>query len=313
MTMPGRFNLQKFLKQAVDAGCQRLVLEVSSEGIKQYRHKFINFEVAVITNLSSEHIEAHGGFENYKRIKGKLFQATKNIHVVNLDDENAEYFSSFSAKKKYTYGLNQGEVNYRDVQFKLPLIGDFNIYNGLAAVCVGLSQGVDLEACKRALEKAKGIPGRMELVIKEPFRIVIDYAVTPKALEKAYETLKPANGKMIGVFGACGGGRDRWKRPILGKIAEKYCDYIILTNEDPYNENPSQILSEIRSGISTSNVYEILDRREAIKKALLLANPGDVVVITGKGCEPWLCIAGGKKIPWDDRETAKEEFNKLRK
>ena len=129
MTMPGRFKLQKLLKQAVEADCQYLVLEVTSEGIKQYRHCFINFSVAVFTNLSPEHIEAHKGFDNYKKAKGKLFQTTKGIHVINIDDEHAQYFLRFPAKKKYTYGLNQGDINIKNTQFKLSLIGDFNKYN----------------------------------------------------------------------------------------------------------------------------------------------------------------------------------------
>ena len=323
MTMPGRFQIQKFLRQAVASGCKFAVLEVTSEGIKQHRHRFINFDTAVFTNLTPEHIEAHGGFENYKKSKGKLFQATKNIHIINIDDENANYLLQFPAKKKYTYGLNKGDINAKNFQFKLQLIGDFNVYNALAAACAGVSQGVNLEICKKVLEMVGSIPGRMEEVISQPFKVFVDYAFTPNALEKVYQTLnnlKPKTynlkPKLICVLGACGGGRDKWKRPVLGEIAAKYCDEVIVTNEDPYDENPYQILSMIKSGISksqfpTSNFYEILDRREAIRKSLALAKPGDVVIITGKGCEPWICVAGGKKIPWDDREVVKEEFKKL--
>jgi len=323
MTMPGRFQIQKFLRQAVASGCKFAVLEVTSEGIKQHRHRFINFDTAVFTNLTPEHIEAHGGFENYKKAKGKLFQATKNIHIINIDDENANYLLQFPAKKKYTYGLNKGDINAKNFQFKLQLIGDFNVYNALAAACAGVSQGVNLEICKKVLEMVGSIPGRMEEVISQPFKVFVDYAFTPNALEKVYQTLnnlKPKTynlkPKLICVLGACGGGRDKWKRPALGEIAAKYCDEVIVTNEDPYDENPFQILSMIKSGISksqfpTSNFYEILDRREAIRKSLALAKPGDVVIITGKGCEPWICVAGGKKIPWDDREVVKEEFKKL--
>ena len=328
MTMLGRFKLQKFLRQAVNAGCQYAVLEVTSEGIKQYRHKFIGFEIAVFTNLTPEHIEAHGGFENYRREKGKLFQTTKNIHVINLDDGNAKYFLQFPAEKKYTYGLNQGDINNKELKLNLRLIGNFNIYNALAAICVGLSQGVSLDICKRVVEKIEGIPGRMEEVISRPFKVFVDYAFTPNALEKVYQTLKPPkesqlptgqakNSRMVCVLGACGGGRDKWKRPVLGEIAAKYCDEIIITNEDPYNEDPYQILAMIKSGISnfqllTSNFYEILDRRKAIRKSLELTKQNDVVVITGKGCEPWICIKNGKKIPWDDRKVVKEEFEKLK-
>jgi len=322
MTMPGRLKLQKFLRQAVAFGCQYAVLEVTSEGIKQYRHKFIDFDVAVFTNLTPEHIEAHGSFENYRAAKGKLFQVTKKIHIINIDDENAEYFLQFPAERKYTYGLNQGDVNNKNLQLNLRLIGDFNIYNALAAISVGISQGIDLETCKSAVEKIKGVPGRMEKVISEPFKVFVDYAFTPNALEKVYQALKTNNyklqtTKLICVLGACGGGRDKWKRPVLGELAAKYCDEVIVTNEDPYDEDPYQILSMIKSGISKSqfpmtNFYEILDRREAIRKSFKLAKLNDVVVITGKGCEPWICVGRGKKIPWDDREVVREEFQKFK-
>lgn len=326
MTMPGRFSIQKFLKQAIKEKCKYAVLEVSSEGIKQYRHKFIDFQTAVFTNLSKEHIESHKGFDNYRKAKSKLFEATKEIHVINAEDENSQFFLEIPAKKKYTYGLERGDVNNRDLQLKLSLIGDFNIYNALAAICVGLSQGINLEICKRAVEKFKGVPGRMEVVIENPFKFIVDYAVTPNALQKAYETLSKKskspvsakasagkqnpNSKMICVLGACGGGRDKWKRPVLGEIAAKYCDEIILTNEDPYDENPMEIIEQIAKG-ARDRAKKILDRREAIKESLKLAQPGDTVVITGKGCEPWICVENGKKIPWDDRRVIKEEFGKL--
>ena len=333
MTMPGRFTIQRFLRKAVDNNCQYFVLEVTSEGIKQHRHRFINFEAAIFTNLSPEHIESHGGFEKYQKAKGELFKITKNIHVINNDDPYAQYFLQFEAKTKYLYQItnknqelkitvvgSKSEI-LKEIKIpgiKLNLYGDFNIYNALAGICLALSQGIDLEISKRALEKFKGVPGRMELVINEPFKVFIDYAFTPNALEKVYQTLKPKerNKNMICVLGACGGGRDKWKRPVLGEIAAKYCDKIIITNEDPYDEDPYQILSMIKSGIfksqfPDSDFYEILDRREAIKKSLELARPGDTVIITGKGSEPWMCLAKGKKIPWDEKEIVKEEAKKI--
>lgn len=315
MTMPGRFKVQKFLRKAVASGCQYAVLEVTSEGILQHRHRFINFEAAVFTNLSPEHIEAHKGFENYKKAKGKLFQATKKIHIINIEDENADYFLGFSAEKKYSYGLKNGNVKNSDIQFNLKLPGEFNIYNALAATCVGLSQGVNLDICKRAIEKMEGIPGRMEEVISQPFKVFVDYAFTPNALEKVYQTLqrtknKEQRTKMICVLGACGGGRDKWKRPVLGEIAAKYCQEIIITNEDPYDENPLEIINQVAEG-AKGKVKKILDRRGAIRESLKSAQPGDAVVVTGKGCEPWLMEAHGRKIPWDDRKVVREEFEKL--
>ena len=325
MTMPGRFEIQRFLRQAVNSGCQYAVLEVTSEGIKQHRHRFIDFEAAVFTNLTPEHIESHGGFENYKKAKGELFRATKKIHIINADDRNAEYFLQFPAEKKYTYGLKNGDVKNENIQLKLELIGEFNLYNALAAICVGLSQGIDLKICKRSVEKIKGIPGRMEEIISQPFKVFVDYAVTPDALESLYQTIKKRFNpqKIIAVFGSCGGGRDKWRRPVLGEIAARHCQKIIITNEDPYDEDPGRILSEIKSGIfkspvcagkpfSKSDFYEILGRREAIRKSLEIAGPGDIVLITGKGCEPWICLAGGEKMPWDDRKVVQEEFGAMK-
>jgi UDP-N-acetylmuramoyl-L-alanyl-D-glutamate--2,6-diaminopimelate ligase len=193
---------------------------------------------------------------------------------------------------------------------------------------VGLAQGVNLETCKRALEKIEGIPGRMEVVIKEPFQVIVDYAHTPDALEKVYQSLtyKLKNlktEKLICVLGSAGGGRDKWKRPKMGEIAARYCDRIILTDEDPYDENPMEIINQVAEGAfgeirvnprnypcKSASIYKILDRREAIRKALSFARTGDIVIITGKGCEPWMCVAGGKKIPWDDRRVVREEFER---
>ena len=335
MTMPGRLTLQKFLRQAVNEKSDYIVLEVTSEGIKQHRHRFIDFEIAVFTNLTPEHIEAHGSFEKYKETKGELFRAAKKIHILNLDDENKKYFLSFPADKKYGYGLNSGYqphgIEYlkaeniqatpkgigfsvKDIRFNLSLLGSFNIYNAIAAICVGLSQGVSLKIAQKALEKVERIPGRMEIVISEPFKVFVDYAFTPNALEKVYQTIRKNfnPNKMICVLGACGGGRDKWKRPVLGRIAGEYCDEVIVTNEDPYDENPIEIINQVAKG-AEEKAKTILDRREAIREALKMSESRDIVVITGKGCEPWICVANGKKIPWDDREVVKEEFKKLKK
>jgi len=335
MTMPGRFQIQKFLKQAVNSSCQYAVLEVTSEGIKQHRHRFINFETAVFTNLTPEHIESHGSFENYRRAKSRLFQATKGIHIINLDDENSNYFLQFNAKKKIGFTIIKGnkegisvieavdtevspaglKFSINNTEFNLRLLSEFNIYNALAAICIGISQGINLEHCKSALEKIKGIPGRMEQVISRPFKVFVDYAFTPTALEKVYKNLtanyKQTNTKLICVLGAAGGGRDKWKRPILGEIAGEYCDEIIVTNEDPYDENPMGIIDEVSKGAG-DKARKILDRREAIRESLKLSQAGDVVIITGKGCEPWICLEKGKKIPWDDHKIVKEEFEELR-
>jgi len=314
MTMPGRFFIQRFLKKAVKESCQYAIIEVTSEGIKQHRHRFLDFKVAVFTNLAPEHIEAHGSFEKYREAKGKFFQATKEIHVINVEDKNAEYFLKFSAKKKITYGLKKGDVNLENTKVNLKIPGEFNLYNALAAISVAISQGIDKNFAIKVLEEFKGVPGRMEEVISKPFRVIVDYAFTPNALEKVYQTLRNTiypipNTKLICVLGACGGGRDKWKRPVLGEIAAKYCDEVIVTNEDPYDEDPWQIIEQVAFG-TKGKARKILDRREAIREALKLAREGDIVVITGKGCEPSICVKG-KKIPWDDRKVVKEEFKNL--
>jgi len=324
MTMPGRIAIQKFLKQAVQAGCEYVILEVTSEGIKQYRHKFICFDLAVFTNLTKEHIESHGSFENYKKAKGKLFKALKSNGkmIINSDDKNADYFLGFKANEKIEYSLklakdiefsrNGMSFRFKETQFNLNLIGKFNIYNTLAAILVGLSEKIPLDKIKLALENIKGIPGRMEFVVKEPFTVIVDYAHTPDALEKVYETIEESfSGKVIGILGAAGGGRDKWKRLKFGKIAEKYLDKIIITNEDPYNESPQAIIDEIANGLKQKQPKKILDRRQAIHYALESAQSGDVVIITGKGCEPWMCVAKNKKIPWDDREVVRKEIKNM--
>ena len=322
MTMPGRFKLQKFLAQARKAGCKHVVLEVTSEGIKQKRHLGIKFDCAVFTNLHKEHLESHGSFDNYYKAKQELFKRTENIHVLNGDDPHMKLFSDFHAKRKIFYGIDTGDMRAGNVQlrdgassfevygtkFDINFGGRFNIYNCLAALAVGAMYGIDLPKSKPIIEKVANIKGRMEYVQKSPFSVVVDYAHTPDSLEAVYKTLKPAKGKLICVLGAAGGGRDKWKRPEFGKIASLYCDQIILTDEDPFDENPSQILSEIRSGITNYQlpITNILDRREAIKAAIVSAEVGDVVVITGKGSEISMAVAGGKKIPWSDRDIVAE-------
>ena len=257
MTMPGRMKIQKFLKEALDSKCEFVVMEVSSEGIRQNRHRFINFDCAVFTNLSPEHIESHGSFLKYKNEKLKLFKTTKNIHVINKDDPSAKDFLNIDARQKIAFGMKDVQnivlksdgvsFSIKGIDFNLNLSGEFNVYNALAAISAAEVYGIDLKICKKALESAKGISGRMEIVLKEPFKVVVDYAHTPVQLENVYKTL---SGNLICVLGSCGGGRDKWKRPMLGKIAEKYCKRVIITDEDPYDEDPSQILSQIKSGIS---------------------------------------------------------------
>src|SRR3989344_436862 len=331
MRMPGRFQMQKFLNDAMAAGCKYVVLEVTSEGIKQFRNKGIKFFLAVLTNVTPEHIESHGSFEEYRAAKAKLFYNTPN-HIVNGEDANIDYFVKIPAKNRIVYTKKDFPAGWHST-----LLGDFNKENIVAAYHASRFLGTNPEKIKLAIEKFEGTPGRLEFIRREPFAVVVDYAHTPDALRKIYQTLRNyqlpttqaslseagrANYKLICVLGAAGGGRDKWKRPKMGKIAAEFCDEIILTNEDPYDENPLTILKDVESGFSQIqnsqhkilNKYEarrvnyklIVDRREAIRAAISQAQPSDVVVITGKGCEPWLMGPNGTKIPWDDRKTARD-------
>ena len=309
MTMPGRFAIQSFLAKAVKAGCQFAVVEVSSQGVLQNRHRFINFDTAVFTNLAPEHIEAHGSFENYKKYKLKFFEYVKNNHILNKDDRYFQEFFDIPAKNKIFYSAG----DYKNI--KLKLWGDFNTANAVATIKTAEIYGIKPDLAIKILEKIEFLPGRTEQINEgQKFKVIVDYAHTPDSMEAVYKSLKSKlviGTKLICVFGATGGGRDKWKRLEYGKISERYCDKIILTNEDPYDENPEEILKQIEKGFSQtqgeiSKVQKIIDRKEAIQKGISLAKEGDIVIITGKGSETTMMIADGKKIHFDDRETARE-------
>lgn len=327
-TMPGRAFIQRFLRRAVKAGCDYALIEVTSQGILQHRHRFIEWDAALFTNLAPEHIEAHGSFENYRQAKASFFRYIgkskgPKLFFINKDDSNAEYFRE-AAKDGQVILYSKQDPGLKNYSLKSGLLIDFNQDNIAAAAAFAESQGIDGETIKKALKNFPGVPGRMEIVQTEPFTVIIDYAHTPDSLEKVYQTIRNSkfeilnskqilnsklqNSKLICVLGSAGGGRDKWKRPKMGEIAAKYCDEIILTNEDPYDEEPLEILRQIEAGIINKKIYKILDRREAIKKALSLAQKGDIIIITGKGCEPWLHLAKGKKIPWDEKKITKEEL-----
>ncbi|MFH1346678.1 MAG: UDP-N-acetylmuramoyl-L-alanyl-D-glutamate--2,6-diaminopimelate ligase [Spirochaetota bacterium] len=349
-TMLGRFQLQGLLAKMARNGCKYAVIETSSEGILQYRHTFIDYDAAIFTNLSPEHIERHGSFENYRSAKVKLFKKVakkKNgVGVYNLDDENVGYFLAPKIQNQYVftsslkmpvgnignlYKITKIKSNSNGTSFsisadagrgeeiKTPLIGKFNVYNAAAAICFVLSQGVEILEIKKAMAQIKPPPGRLELMRTNKFNIIIDYAHEPVSLEAVYKAvieskIKSPKGKMICLFGSQGGGRDKWKRQAMGRIAAEYCDKIILTNEDPYDEPPMEIINQVGEGIivngekSKKVVYKIIDREEAIKKAISLAGKGDAVVLTGKGGEVWMCVENSKKIVWDERKIVEESL-----
>ena len=311
-TMPGRGFLQKLMAEGVRTGCEYALLEVVSEGVVQYRHRFIDFDVAAFVNLHPEHIESHGSFESYRNAKLKFFKDTEKYSskkdvrfFVNQDDENANYFIN-TVKKESVVLTTKTEK-------ELKMRGAFNLQNAGIAEAILRFLGVSEKDIEKAFKEFAGVPGRMEVLQEKPFGVIVDYAHTPNSLEAVYASVKGMfNGHLIGVFGSMGalgplGGRDRWKRPKMGEIAEKYCKDIILTDEDPVDEDPAQILEEIEMGIKNKDkVKKILDRRQAIKVALDLAKAGDVVVITGKGSEPYIRVAKGKRISWSDVGVVKE-------
>ncbi len=343
-TMPGRFFIQRFLRQAVNAGCEIALVEVTSQGVSQHRHRNIAWDAAVFLNLHPEHIEAHGSFEAYRAAKVQFFRdaarspKANKFFFVNSADPAADFFTRaatagkvvpWSAEKflKVELGANPHALGpWFEAQF--------NLEDAAAASAVAREIGVPWDTAKAALANFRGVPGRFEWVQAEPFGVVVDYAHTPDSLEAIYRTLKEylvkrqakgtaetasLNDKLICVLGSCGGGRDKWKRKEFGKIAAKYCGRIILTNEDPYDENPEKILEQIADGISRdANVHgeehcmKILDRREAIKKAISLAKPGDIVVTTGKGSESWMHLRKGAKIPWNERQAVEEAIRGIR-
>ena len=343
MTMPGRLFVQKFLRRAVREKCAYAVVEVTSQGVAQSRHRFIGFDAAVVTNIAPEHIESHGSFERYIRAKLDLFWrlGSTAVAVINRDDPNSRRFAAATRARRAWYGKNAIELdgkvwkvghtvagpdgiafNIDGKTFTSPLSGTFNLYNILAAVATALSQHIQLDKIATAIAHVSGVPGRMEVIQRHPFRVIVDYAHTPESLRSVYETLRMPNARMICVLGAAGGGRDTWKRSEFGKIAAEFCTETILTNEDPYDENPMAIIDEIAVGFSdaatTYNLqptalHKIFDRRVAVAAALRSAGAGDIVVITGKGSEAWLMGPDGAKTPWDDRAIVREELQNLQK
>lgn len=330
LTTLSAWQLQKFLRHAVDAGCEYAVLETSSHALDQSRIWGIPYAVAVMTNVTREHLDYHETMEEYRRVKRELFAAAGQA-VINQDMEEPEYFHlpgriavTYSVKDPSAHLLARNiELDFHGTEFtvdgtafRLRLPGLFNIENALATLGVARLLGIGFTTARTALEGMTGVPGRMEPVPNTiGADILIDYAVTPDALEKLYASLLPLKipgTRIIHVFGACG-DRDRGKRPMMGEIVSGYADVIILTNEDPYYEDPERILDEIERGIvrEKGKVYfRIFDRRKAIRKALSLAERGDIVLITGKGAEETMAVRE-RRFPWHERQVVEEELREL--
>lgn len=326
MSMPGRMFMQRFLRRAANAGCTHVVLEVTSQGAMLHRHLFIDFDGLIFTNIAPEHIEAHGSYENYVAAKLAIAEAAARSHkkrrvlVANADDKVANLFLAKDFTEKLPYSLADArpyelhkegfDMTASGAHIHSHLSGIFNIQNELAAITMAQALGVSIETCKRAIEKFGGIRGRLEKVdVGQDFAVIVDYAHTPDSLQKLYDVYRGT--RRICVLGNTGGGRDTWKRDEMARIAETECDEIILTNEDPYDDDPQKIVDDMAQAITRKKPRVIMDRREAIRKALSIALPGDSVLITGKGTDPYIMGPNNTKTPWSDSRVAREELEKL--
>ena len=324
MTMPGRFFLQHFLRQAVVARCDWAVVEMTSEGVKQFRQAHIHTDALIFTNIAAEHIESHGSFANYIRAKfaiaEALVQSSKRPRAIiaNADDEYGPDFLSIDIETAAPYSLTHAEpwstsesgtdITFNGVSIHSPIPGEFTAYNMLAAATFAQTIGVEVPLIRTGLEATTLIPGRVEPInAGQDFEVIVDYAHTLESLEKLYQAF-PKRQKIC-VLGNTGGGRDTWKRPKMAALAERYCERVILTDEDPYDENPEQIVNEMVDGMQNLPTI-IMDRRRAIRAALELAGAGkgDAVLITGKGTDPYIMRANGQREEWSDARVAREEL-----
>ncbi|MCX6819897.1 MAG: UDP-N-acetylmuramoyl-L-alanyl-D-glutamate--2,6-diaminopimelate ligase [Candidatus Adlerbacteria bacterium] len=327
MTMPGRAYLQKFLRKAVDAGCTHAVIEMTSEGAKQFRHKGIELDALVFTNLAPEHIESHGSLEAYAAAKLSLAKHLEESPkrpryiVANADDAYGKQFLAAKVEVRAPFSLRDAEPYTADDTsvrfmfkkgqlFSVPLPGLFSLKNILATITLGDAIGIRHDVMRKTLEHIPPVAGRAEPVESgQDFSVIVDYAHTPDSLRALFETYKGKN--LICVMGSTGGGRDQWKRPLMGTIADELCSHIFLTNEDPYDEDPKKIIADIAAGFTVHKPEIILDRRTAIAAALRRAKKGSVVAITGKGTDPYIMGARGSKLVWSDKRVAEEELDKL--
>lgn len=334
-TTPSPVFLQKFLSEALAAGCRAAAMEVSSHALDQDRTAGCEWDAAIFTNLSSDHLDYHGTPENYAAAKRKLFEAIQaqaskpgRCAVFWAEDPRAEYFmSACPGVKRVTYGARTGdwrlaaasptsdgsslEIGSPQGVFsvRLRLLGPWNALNALAAAAAASEMGVPLPAIREGLEKVSSVPGRMEPVEEgQPFRVLVDYAHTEDALAKALEACRSlTKGKLIVVFG-CGGDRDRTKRPRMGEAAARLADFAVLTSDNPRTEDPERILDEVEAGLKAGGGREYLrekDRARAIEAAMKIAGPGDLVLVAGKGHEAYQ-IVGAHRLPFDDREVCRQ-------
>lgn len=327
-TTPEAPRLQELLATARENRLDTVVMEVSSHALALHRVHGLKFDVAVYTNLTQDHLDFHPDMEAYREAKGRLFAALKaeGMGVINREDPYADYFIGCCPGRVLTYGRTEAaEVRAEEVHsdvtglafravspagevpLRLQLLGEYNVLNALAAVAVGIAQGVDLETIRAGLEATR-VPGRFEMVdAGQDFGVAVDYAHTPDALENVLrEARKMKPRRLIVVFG-CGGDRDRTKRPKMGRIAAEWADQVFITSDNPRTERPEAIVADIEAGLPADHAHcqTIVDRTSAIQAAIAAAGPGDLVIIAGKGHETYQ-ILGHERIHFDDREVAAE-------
>jgi UDP-N-acetylmuramoyl-L-alanyl-D-glutamate--2,6-diaminopimelate ligase len=332
----------------VNEKCECAIVETTSQGIAQFRHIGIQYDVAIFTNLTPEHIDAHKTFDNYRMMKGKLFEVLSKSKIkifrnrkfpktiiANADSEYAPYFLSFNAERKESFSIDLASENRAEnilldkngisfalnrEEYSLSIPGIFNVYNALPAIIVGKIFGIPKIHIRKSLEDLRVIPGRMEEIKEgQNFRVFVDYAHEKESMthvSKISNDLKIENSKSIILLGAEGGGRDKGKRAIMGEIVGRLVDIVVVSNVDPYEDDPSPIVEDIAIATEKAgktrgqNLFVIEDRREGIRKCFDLAGSGDVVIITGKGAEQSMII-DGITIPWDDRVVVREELRKI--
>lgn len=324
LTTPDCFELYTLFDEMVRCGCEYCVMEVSSQALDQHRVDGIHFDAAIFTNLTQDHLDYHGSFENYRDAKRKLFE-NSSLAVINIDDENAGFMTDGLPCRRVTFSVDTNRCDYSAmnvriassgvkyelvcnenigrVNFAVP--GKFSVYNSMgAAVCL-IEMGMDFSAVLDALTLCTGVPGRMEIVpVEKPYTVIIDYAHTPDGLENVLGCVREiTEGRVICLFG-CGGDRDSTKRPIMGEIATRLSDIAVITSDNPRSEDPETIIEDITAGIGKTSAKVIVDsdRKSAIRKALEVARKGDVVVLAGKGQETYQILASGK-IHFDEREV----------
>lgn len=308
VTNPGPLTLQKLIKDATNLGSEIIILEVTSQGLVQFRTWGIKFDVGILTNITNEHLDYHKTYEKYLKAKAILFQNSK-VAIFNETDKSFKTLKKLVKCKIITYGALGSDYNFHKTPIKLKIPGDYNRYNALASYAAALLMGVPKNSALKSLSNFQSLNGRMEQIEnKRDIKIIVDFAHTPNALENALKTLKKeTKGKLIAVFG-CASERDDSKRKVMGVISEKYADVVVLTDEDPRFEDSMKIIGEISKDMRMDEgktLFKIPDRFQAIKKALMIAQKGDTVGIFGKGHEKSMNYKGIEK-PWSDQNAVNE-------